>query len=331
MQSPFAQKGRKSACGAKKHDVATDLISNLIRQVDEERLRRDLFYLAKDPLPYRKLNYTRPGHAKSTLDEADEYIQVKLEACGYQVEREAVRVQAFRCDPSKPKAHQYSPPAPEDPWYVAHNLYARKAGLTRPDEIVVVLAHKDSQSWVDSPGAYDNGAGTCGVLEMARLLASFEPDCSLWFLFCNEEHRPWTSVTAAEGARSRGDNLVAIFNIDSIGGKSLADIVAGRKTNVTAYTTPEGRRLADLMAEVNETYGIGLQQSSYERPSPGDDDGSFINAGFPAAIANLGSMPYADPNYHRETDIPEAVDLTNVRMAVQASLATVVQIAMGGL
>jgi hypothetical protein len=310
--------------------VAIDPIPNLIRQVDEERLQSDLFYLAKDPLPYRKLNCTRPGHKKSTLDEADEYIQAKLEAWGYRVEREAVSVQAFRCDTSKPKAHQYSPPTPEDPWYVAHNLYARKVSRRRPDEIVVVLAHKDSQSWVDSPGAYDNGAGTCGVLEIARLLAGFEPDRSLWFLFCNEEHRPWTSVTAAERAREWGDNLVAIFNIDSIGGKAQADIDAGRKTNVTAYTTPEGRRLADLMAEVNEIYGIGLAQSSYQRPRPNDDDGSFVNAGFPAAIGNFGSMPYVDPNYHCETDVPEAVDLTNVRMAVQASLAAIVRVIMTG-
>jgi hypothetical protein len=305
--------------------MPTDIIPDLIRQVDEARLRRDLFYLSKDPLPFRKLNYTRPGQTKSTLDEADDYVQAQLEACGYLVAREAVRVQAFRCDSSKPKAHQYSPPAPEDSWFVAHNLSARRVGRTHPDEIVVVLAHKDSQSWVDSPGAYDNGAGTIGVLEIARLLADFEPDRSLWLLFCNEEHRPWTSVTAAERANDRGDNLIAVFNIDSIGGKPQADIDAGRKTNVTAYTTPEGRRLAGLMAEVNETYGIGLAQSSYQRPRPNDDDGSFINAGFPAAIANLGSMPYADPNYHLETDIPEDVDLPNVRMAVQASLVAVVR------
>jgi hypothetical protein len=306
--------------------MPADFIPSLIQQVDQERLRRDLFYLAKDPLPFRKLNYTRPGQRKNTLYEADDYIQAKLESSGYRVEKEGVQVQAFGCDLSKPKEQQFCLPKPEDPWYTAYNLYARKVGRQRPDEIVVVVAHKDSQSWVDSPGAYDNGAGTCGVMEIARILADFEPDRSLWFLFCNEEHRPWTSVTAAERARDRGDHLVAIFNIDSVGGKAQSDIDAGRKTNVTAYTRPEGRRIADLMAEVNETYGLGLAQSGFQRTRPNDDDGSFINAGFPAAVANLGSMPYVDPNYHRETDTPERVDLSNVRMAVQASLAAIARV-----
>ena len=46
---------------------------------------------------------------------------------------------------------------------------------------------------------------------------------------------------------------------------------AGRKTNVTLYTRPEGKRVADLMAEVNERYRIGLIQSSHQRSRPGDD------------------------------------------------------------
>jgi len=106
-----------------------------------------------------------------------------------------------------------------------------------------------------------------------------------------------------------------------MGGKPQADMDAGRKTNVTLYTKPEGERFADLMAEVNKTYGIGLIQQKYQRQSPGDDDGSYINAGYPMAVANLGSYPYADPNYHTEQDIPEFVDVPNLWMATQASLA----------
>ncbi len=56
----------------------------------------------------------------------------------------------------------------------------------------------------------------------------------------------------------------------------------------------------------------------------------LIHAGFPAAVANIGSYPYADPNYHLESDRPEGVDLPNVRMAVQATLAAVVRIDQQG-
>jgi len=306
-------------------------ISRIITGIDPSVLSANLLYLSKNPLPFRKLNYSLPGHERSTLDEADDFIKAKLVSWGYEVETEAIQVQAFRCDESKPKAHRYSKPHPEDPWYTAHNIYAKKTGTKRPGEIILLCAHKDSQSWVDSPGAYDNAVGTVALLEMARVLSHHDLRRSVWFLFCNEEHTPWTSVTAAQGARARGDNIIAVFNTDSLGGKSQADVQAGRKTNVTLYTTPEGRQLAELMCRVNRDYSIGLRQTIFKRQQPGDDDGSFVNAGFPAAIVNVGSHPYADPNYHLETDIPELVDIPNVTMASQAILAAVLTVDSDGL
>jgi hypothetical protein len=298
-------------------------IEFLLTQVDEDRLRRNLFYLASDPLPYRKLNYTVPGHTRCTLYEADEWIAGQLAEWGYRVEREGCPVRAFGYDAAKPLHHRYTRPEPDAPVFAAYNLYARKRGVRLPEETILVLAHKDSQSWVDSPGAYDNGAGTVAVLELARVLAPVGTERSLCFLFCNEEHLPWTSVVAAQGMRRRGERLAGVFNIDSIGGKSDADIAAGRKTNATLYTQPEGRRLAELMTEVNDRYRIGLAQQVYQRERPGDDDGSFIHAGFGNAIANLGSWPYGDAQYHLPSDVPERVDFDNVRMAAQATLAAI--------
>ena len=91
--------------------MTRDIIPDWIKQVDPEQLKHNLFYLSKAPLPYRKLNYTIPGHAKNTLYEADDFIQRNLESWGYPVEKEGVQVQPFGCDTSKPKAHQYAPPA----------------------------------------------------------------------------------------------------------------------------------------------------------------------------------------------------------------------------
>jgi hypothetical protein len=298
-------------------------IRGRVAAVDPQRMSKDLFYLSKDPLPYRKLNFTLPGHAKNTLYEADDYLAGRLESWGYRVEREGVRVQAFRRDASKPKHAQYSRPMPEDPWYTAFNLYAEKKGRTRPSEIILVCAHKDSQSWVDSPGANDNAIGTVSVLEMARVLAEYRSERTIRFLFCNEEHVPWTSVTTAASAKARGDNLVAVLNIDSVGAKTAADTAAGKKSNVTAYTAPEGKRLADLISAVNGRFALGLEQRVVKRTAPGDDDGSFVRAGYPAAIINIGSWPYGDPNYHAEGDIPERCDVANAAQAAQATLAAI--------
>ncbi len=303
-----------------------DPIPALMQQIDVNHMREILYYLAADPLPFRKLNYTLPGHDQPTLYDADDYITGRLEAAGYRVEKEGVQVQAYRCDVTKPKSAQYSPPSPDDPWYTAYNIYAKKAGSARPDEIIVVISHKDSQSWVDSPGANDNAVGTAANLEIARVLADYGNERSIWFVFCNEEHTPWTSVTAANSARDRGDTIVAVFNLDSLGRKSDEDHAARVMANVTLYTTPEGERLADLMADVNQRYAIGLQQRKHQRSGPGDDDGSFVKAGFPAAIMNLGSYPYADAEYHTEEDKPERVDFENVLLAARASLAAIVTV-----
>lgn len=282
-----------------------------------------VFFLAKDPLPYRKLNFTLRGHTKNTLYEADDYLAGRLESWDYRIEREGVRVQAFRRDKRKPKHAQYSPPMPDDPWYTAYNLYAEKKGSTHPEEIIVVLAHKDSQSWIDSPGANDNAIGTVGVLEMARVLADYPARRTIRFLFCNEEHRPWTSVTAAKNAKARGDNIIAVFNLDGIGVKTVEQTAARKQTNVTLYTEPAGERLAKLMCAVVARYDLGLEQRVAKRPGPGDDDGSFVRAGYPAAVINIGSWPYGDPNYHGEGDIPERCDVPNAAKTVQATLAAV--------
>jgi len=294
-----------------------------LARVDPARIRHDVFHLAKDPLPYRKLNYTVPGHEKCTLYEADDFIQAQLAAAGWAVDKEAVQVQAFRCDPSKPKARQYSPPEPEDPWYTAYNVWARKRGTAHPDDIILLCAHKDSQSWVDSPGAHDNAGGTAGLLELARALSDYEPRRSIRLLFCNEEHTPWTSVAAARGCRERGDDLIAVLNCDGFGARTRQQAEADEKSHGIRYTLDEGKWLADLMVRMNEQHGIGLTQYVARRDRPGDDDGSFVKAGYAAAIFNGGNGAGVYPYYHREDDVPEHMDVESVQMLVQVTLAAV--------
>ncbi len=304
--------------------------AEVIDRINPERICSDVFYLSAAPLPFRKANRTLPDHTLSTLDETDRYLVKQLRQWGYLPWKERCKAQAFGFDASKPRRHAYATPAPDAPWYDLDNIYAESRGNEVPDEIILFVAHKDSQSWIDSPGAYDNAVGTATILEFAHVLRRFPNRRTIRYLWCNEEHRPWTSVTAAAKANERGDKLIAIFNVDSIGGKSQAEIDAGKKPNVTLYTTPEGKRLAELVARMNEQYRIGLDQGIQQRKSPGDDDGSFVKAGFPAAVANLGSFPYADPNYHDLGDTAEKVDIANVAMAARAILAAALHVDRDG-
>ena len=51
------------------------MIRDALQKVSADRIRRDLFYLCRDPLLFRKVNYTRPGQKVCSLVEADEYIR----------------------------------------------------------------------------------------------------------------------------------------------------------------------------------------------------------------------------------------------------------------
>ncbi len=308
----------------KKDKIYERNFKSLSAEVDMERIRKGVYYLSKDPLPRRVLNYSLPGHSMSTLEEADAWLIQQLKSYGYKPETDETKVRAFGRDFSKPLSQQYSKPADDAPWYIARNIIADRRGKKNPDDLIIIIAHKDSQSWIASPGANDDAIGTCGALELAILLRDYKPDHTIRFIFCNEEHTPWTSITAAKNIKAAGLNVLALINVDGIGVKSPQP--AGKFINVTRYTTAEGERLADLMARLNEHHGIGLVQSKLRSERPGDDDGSFINAGFPWSVRNCGSIPNGHPYYHTEGDTPETVDYENAALTVKLTLAAIIHL-----
>ena len=294
--------------------------------ISGNRLRRDLYHLCKDPLVFRKANHTRPGQKIDSLAEADEYIRNQLGSAGYQVTTSPYQVQAFRCDENKPLHHWYSKPEATDPCYQVANLEATSRGSERPDEIIQLISHKDSMSWIDSPGAHDNAVGTVTNLELARIIPTCDLRRSVRILFCNEEHTPWTSRFAAEEAAARGDDIIAVMNVDSIDGKSDEEMAAGLKTHVVCYSTDEGRPLAELVAGCATKYDIDLDVRVALKEPINDDDGMFIKAGYRRTISNVGSMPYADSEYHLPGDIPERVDIENVVSSAQLLLAAIQEV-----
>lgn len=306
------------------------MIQDAISGVSEERIERDLFYLCKDPLPFRKANYTRPGQHLNSLEEADLYITDQLESCGYRVNGTRHRVQAFRYDETKPPHARHGKPDPEDKFHVVSNLETIRSGAEHPEEIIQMISHKDSMSWIDSPGAHDNGSGTVANLELARVLSTCNLERSVRLLFCNEEHTPWTSRFAAQEAADREDRIIAVMNVDSLDGKSQEDTDTGRLTHVITYSTEEGRELAQFIAECGCRHGIELDLSVAYKEKINDDDGMFINAGFRATVMNIGSWPYSDPEYHLPGDTPDRVNIENIKRSTQLLVAAVLELDLHG-
>lgn len=305
------------------------MIETALRSVSAERIRRDLFHLSERPLPYRKVNHTRSGQSVHTLAETDAYIREQLEAAGLQVAATVHRVQAFRCEPTKPKHHWYAPPAADDPWFEVENLEVTLHGSEQPEEIIQLVSHKDSQSWIDSPGAHDNAVGTVANLELARVLSACALKRTVRILFCNEEHTPWTSRAAADAAAARGDQIIAVMNVDSLDGKPDEDRAAGRMTHTVCYSTEEGRELAEEIASCATRHGIDLEPKVVHKEFVNDDDGMFIKAGFERTVMNVGSFPYHDSQYHLPGDTPDRISIENVVLSTQLILASILEIDAG--
>ena len=306
-------------------------VKEIISEVSQSNLSRIIFTLCRDPLPFRTVLYHIPWHEKNTLEETDDFIIGELRALGIQVNVIPVKVRPFRCNPTHPLHHWYDAPKDDDPWFDAANIEAVIPGTEKPEEIIQLVSHKDSPSWINSPGAYDNAVGVATNLEILRVLASRPLKRTVRVLFCNEEHTPWHSLTYATDAKKRGDDIIATLNNDSIsGGLTEEERARGIKRATEIYSTPEGKRLAEFVASRSDAYQLPLETFVAQKEIVNDDDGSFIKAGYPCSVMDIGSWPYCDKEYHLAGDVPERVDMENLALSVKLVFAAVCDIADGG-
>ncbi len=77
----------------------------------------------------------------------------------------------------------------------------------------LLARHYDSYSYSgDAPGADDNGTGTCGVLEAARVMAAYDFDRTI--IFCcwsGEEYGLYGSGAYASWAQESGNGYSGLF------------------------------------------------------------------------------------------------------------------------
>jgi hypothetical protein len=135
----------------------------------------------------------------TALDRAVRYIEATWQGQGYTVAR-----QPFEVDNQ-----------------TVYNLEIELPGDTRRDELVLIGGHYDSVR--GSPGANDNATGTAAVLELARLLVGQRLSRSVRLVaFVNEEapffqHHTMGSWVYARRCRARGEQIVAMVSVETIG------------------------------------------------------------------------------------------------------------------
>lgn len=101
------------------------------------------------------------------------------------------------------------------------NVVAELEGRSKPNEIVVIGAHYDSA--IGSSGAVDNATGVAALMAMANALVATNNERTLRFVgFVNGQAsyyqtKEMGSQVYAEDCKAKGENIVAMISLDSLG------------------------------------------------------------------------------------------------------------------
>lgn len=105
--------------------------------------------------------------------------------------------------------------------YTVRNVIGVKTGTLYPNRIYMICGHLDStspQNQTLAPGAEDNGSGSVGVLEAARLLAPLRTESTIYFVcFTAEEQGLIGSAHLASIADQQNWDLRGVLNMDMVG------------------------------------------------------------------------------------------------------------------
>ncbi len=192
---------------------------------------------------------------------------------------------------------------------VLRNVVAVKPGTRFPNRYIVVGGHQDAVP--SSPGADDNGSGTAGTLEIARVLADIETYVSIVFIaFDGEEQGLHGSNHFADAAGARGDSIEFMLNMDMIAhfeNSNQANLYSGPDLSLTNLWT----QLADSLVGISATFA-GVANNS--------DHAGFVNNGYTATFVHEFIF---STEYHLSTDSTTYMNFAYLTRMVKASLATV--------
>jgi hypothetical protein len=201
----------------------------------------------------------------------------------------------------------------------------KKGGAAGARKAVVVTAHLDSINLqggptANAPGADDNGSGSAGLLEMARVLRDHRSKHDLRFiLFGGEEEGLFGSkhyvakLSAAERAK-----ILAVVNMDMIASLNTPT------RSVLLEGATLSQRVIDGLREAAATYTKLIVETSLNPFA--SDHVPFINAGIPAVLTiesadNTNSRVHSskDTIDHLKADL--AVEILRMNVAFVASEA----------
>ncbi len=248
------------------------------------------------------------------LSKAADYVDSSLSDAGFTVARQGYRVGTQIC----------------------YNLEVEIPGTDRATEILVIGAHYDSV--LGSPGANDNATGVAALVEIARECAAARPSRTVRFVaFVNEEPpyfqtEAMGSLVYARRCRERGDNVVGMLSLETIGYYSDArgsqkypfplGLFYPSTGNFLGFVANRGSRdlLFDAIASFRRHARFPSEGGALVESLPGigwSDHWSFWQVGYPA-IEVTDTAPFRYPHYHTLADTPDKVDYDRLSLVTGA-------------
>jgi len=232
---------------------------------------------------------------------------------------------------------------------IVKNLEAELKGNSLSDEIIIIGAHYDSA--IGTQGANDNASGVAATLEIARILATYRPARTIRFVaFVNEEQphfwrESMGSLVYATNARSKGDNIIAMFSLETIGYYSDSEgsqnyplpffnMIYPNKGNFIAFLSNlASRKLLRKTLKIfrEKTYfpSEGLSAPSGVAGVNLSDNWSFWQNGYPALmITDTAFMRYK--YYHTSEDTDEKLDYYRMAIVTEGIVNIVKNISESG-
>jgi len=259
------------------------------------------------------------------LNAAAEYIRRVWTAQGVSVTEEAFEVDGQRCV----------------------NVVAELRGSSRPAEIVLVGAHYDSL--IGTPGANDNATGVAVLLEMGAALKRRVPARTVRLVaFVNEEPPYFKSEAMgsrvhARNARRRGENVVAMISLETVGYYTDAPGSQRYPFPFGAFYPSTGNFLGvvgnlssrwlvvDFLHHFVVATDFPVEGTATVPWIPGvdwSDHWSFWKEGYPAVMLT-DTAPYRYPHYHSPDDLPDQVNAREFARAARGIIGAVGRLAGG--
>ena len=202
----------------------------------------------------------------------------------------------------------------------SENVVADRAGSAAGSRgLVVVTAHLDSVNVAGgpaapAPGADDNGSGSAGLLELARVLAAqaWTHDLRLILFGGEEQGLHGSRQYVAELFTEERARIRAVLNMDMIATRNTVEPA------VLLEGAPLSSSLIDDLATAAATYTELRVETSLDPFA--SDHVPFLEAGVPAVLTIEGADS-ANANIHTAQDTMQHIDVALAREILAMNLA----------